>query len=174
MEVARRSAKTGCEKKGTIYQLTCKCGEYYIGESGKPLAERINEHGRAAEKPWMKSYRTSVWAKHSKEKHDGKALELSLEVLTTERNMARRKALEAIYINSKHPSLNVKEELTDFVADFGTSWQKGQTLIKNRGIDEGFLLSLFFFTCSVPLFLFSLYSSLKRLFVFILTPTSIM
>ncbi|EFO85149.1 hypothetical protein CRE_21475 [Caenorhabditis remanei] len=33
-----------CARRGVIYQIACSCGEIYIGESGRPLAERYNEH----------------------------------------------------------------------------------------------------------------------------------
>ncbi|PIC44323.1 hypothetical protein B9Z55_004727 [Caenorhabditis nigoni] len=112
--------KGGCEKKGVIYQINCECGEKYAGETGRPLAERFNDHARAAEKPGSKSYIATTWAKHSGEKHGGDPLNISLKILDMERNTVRRKILEGIYIKAKNPALNTKEELADLVADMGT------------------------------------------------------
>ncbi|PIC32476.1 hypothetical protein B9Z55_012791 [Caenorhabditis nigoni] len=107
----------GCEKKGVVYQIDCDCGEIYVGETGRPLADRFNEHARAAEKPDSKSYLATTWAKHSREKHGGRSLNISLKVLDMERNTVRRKILEGIHIKALNPTLNTKEELTDLVAN---------------------------------------------------------
>ncbi|EFO98822.1 hypothetical protein CRE_11646, partial [Caenorhabditis remanei] len=84
----------GCGKKGVIYRIDCDCGDFYIGETGRPLAERFNEHSRAAEKPGTPSYKTTIWSKHSFEKHQGSPLSLKLSILETERNTTRRRILE--------------------------------------------------------------------------------
>ncbi|EFO97466.1 hypothetical protein CRE_04478 [Caenorhabditis remanei] len=110
-----------CARRGVIYQIACSCGEIYIGESGRPLAERYNEHSRAAEKPDCKSYASTTWAKHSKEKHHGKPLNLELKVLDCEGDTVRRRILEGIHIKRFNPSLNTKEELTDMVENLGVT-----------------------------------------------------
>ena len=32
------------ERTGVIYKIKCKCGDFYIGETGRSLAIRIKEH----------------------------------------------------------------------------------------------------------------------------------
>ncbi|EFP08203.1 hypothetical protein CRE_04414, partial [Caenorhabditis remanei] len=115
------TGRGGCARKGAIYQITCECGEVYVGETGRPLSDRIDEHVRAANKPSLKSYSNTVWAKHSKSVHNGESLKLTIKVLTVERNTNKRRAVEATYINTLKPSLNTKEELTDMVTTFGIS-----------------------------------------------------
>uniref|UniRef100_A0A1I7T7V9 GIY-YIG domain-containing protein n=1 Tax=Caenorhabditis tropicalis TaxID=1561998 RepID=A0A1I7T7V9_9PELO len=109
-----------CNIKGAIYRLKCGCGEIYIGETGRPLAERINEHFRAAEKPLTQSYLNTTWSKHAKSHHNSDSLSLTLDIITTERNTTRRKALEATYIKDLDPKLNTKEEINELVNIFGT------------------------------------------------------
>lgn len=109
-----------CNLKGAIYRLTCSCGSEYVGESGRPLAERINEHCRAAEKPMVPSYRTPTWSKHAVVAHNGEPLTLLLRILEVERNTWTRRILEGIYIKAINPTLNTKEELPDMIADLGT------------------------------------------------------
>jgi hypothetical protein len=108
-----------CTLKGGIYRIECDCGSFYIGESGRPLAERVNEHYRAAEKPNTPSYKTSTWSQHSVEVHKGEPLELSLSLLSIERDTRKRRIMEGIFIKSQNPDLNTKEELTDMVAVLG-------------------------------------------------------
>ena len=35
------------EKKGVVYKVNCSCGNTYIGETGRTLYVRLNEHRRA-------------------------------------------------------------------------------------------------------------------------------
>jgi predicted GIY-YIG superfamily endonuclease len=108
-----------CAKKGAIYRLDCDCGSFYIGETGRPLADRINEHSRAAEKPKTSSYKNTVWAKHSLESHNGDSLNISMKILGIERDTWKRRILEGIYIKTYNPDLNTKEEITDLVSEMG-------------------------------------------------------
>ena len=33
--------------KGVVYRIACECGRVYVGETGRALKQRINEHKRA-------------------------------------------------------------------------------------------------------------------------------
>ncbi|CAI5442684.1 unnamed protein product [Caenorhabditis angaria] len=109
-----------CNTKGVIYQITCKCGEFYVGETGRTFESRFAEHRRACEKPLTKSYSNSVWAKHSMEKHKGEALIIDVDILDVENNTSRRKILEGILIKHLSPTLNCKEELSEMISKIGT------------------------------------------------------
>ncbi|EYB99268.1 hypothetical protein Y032_0123g1109 [Ancylostoma ceylanicum] len=55
-----------CHLRGTVYMITCSnCGQRYIGETGRPLRERLNEHRRALTSP--QSYPTNSFSKHRTE-----------------------------------------------------------------------------------------------------------
>ncbi|CAI5443815.1 unnamed protein product [Caenorhabditis angaria] len=109
-----------CNVKGVIYKITCDCGEFYIGETGRPFESRFAEHRRACNKPMTKSYSSSVWAKHSKEKHGGEALVIDVDILEVERNTNIRKIREGVLIKHHNSSLNNKEELSDMITRLGT------------------------------------------------------
>uniref|UniRef100_A0A1I7T7W0 Uncharacterized protein n=1 Tax=Caenorhabditis tropicalis TaxID=1561998 RepID=A0A1I7T7W0_9PELO len=90
---------------------------------------RIMQHKRsyippevwiAAEKPLTQSYLNTTWSKHAKSHHNSDSLSLTLDIITTERNTTRRKALEATYIKDLDPKLNTKEEINELVNIFGT------------------------------------------------------
>ena len=34
------------KQDGVVYRIPCECGKVYIGETGKPIQERIKEHDR--------------------------------------------------------------------------------------------------------------------------------
>jgi hypothetical protein len=40
-----------CVLQGVVYKIICQCEQFYIGETGHPLHERITEHVRAFKNP---------------------------------------------------------------------------------------------------------------------------
>ena len=97
-----------CLLKGVIYKLNCKeCGESYIGETGRPLRERIMEH--AADIRHRRT-RNGPWAHHCREFHEGKEVDFTVEILQIERSIQLRKIKEAILIKKLNPKINTKEK----------------------------------------------------------------
>ena len=96
-----------CMCRGTVYLITCKmCGEEYIGETGRPLCLRINEHLDGM----RKSRVSTPLGAHRKLSHRDMAFEISISVLSKETNIAARKAIEACWISCRCPKLNRKGE----------------------------------------------------------------
>ena len=53
-KVKRRTAML--EKRGVVYAFDCDCGKSYIGETGRTLEERMNEHKGAIRRMMKKSH----------------------------------------------------------------------------------------------------------------------
>ncbi|EYC29326.1 hypothetical protein Y032_0006g2917 [Ancylostoma ceylanicum] len=103
-----------CHLRGTVYMITCtKCGQRYIGETGRPLRERLNEHRRAFASP--QSYPTNSFSKHRTAMHTRESLPL-LEVTVLHRYLehpVERKIMEAREIKRHHPEINSRDELAE-------------------------------------------------------------
>ncbi|EYC22806.1 hypothetical protein Y032_0016g2961 [Ancylostoma ceylanicum] len=103
-----------CHLRGTVYMITCtKCGQRYIGETGRPLRERLNEHRRAFVSP--QSYPTNSIFKHRTAMHTREFLPL-LEVTVFHRHLehpVERKIMEAREIKRHHPEVNSRDELAE-------------------------------------------------------------
>lgn len=93
--------------KGVVYQIPCKCGHVYIGETGRNLKLRLTEHKRAVK---------------NKDPNNGLAVHVSItnhtilwqnaEVLTIEPNWSKRKVREALYIKRTKDTLNLDQGYT--------------------------------------------------------------
>eukprot|EP00116_Pleurobrachia_bachei_P017134 sb/3477396/ len=81
----------------------------YIGESYRPIHDRLSEHLRAAGRP--SSYPNNAMGQHYLQVHPSQPADISLTILGIEKKTVRRKALEAVLITSHTPSLNDKLEL---------------------------------------------------------------
>ena len=111
VNVNRNSTKSNEIKtqSGVVYKVDCKdCNKYYIGETGRTIQTRMNEHekGITSEKEKM-----SGLSQHIKQTgHQAKFNDV--KVLYKENNFAKRKFKEAIAIK-KHKCnlLNKKEEI---------------------------------------------------------------
>lgn len=95
-----------CHTSGVVYQLTCAlCGKTYIGETGRTVRLRYNEHLRDAKN----QRRDSPWGEHFLTEHgntqpDPKSITAEiLQVCRTERD---RKIAESLHIRCHRPSLN--------------------------------------------------------------------
>jgi len=87
--------------KEVIYRIPCECGTKYVGETGRPLQVRVNEHKRNWEK--MKREReegkdmdnvSSLLAAHAVEKNH-KVQWDGVKILAKETNVKKRKIHEA-------------------------------------------------------------------------------
>ena len=106
------SDKYDCRIKGVVYRVKCElCQEFYVGETARPIHDRMLEHRRAAINPTSTSYQNNAFATHYKETHEGSTPILSLEILKS--NLSRtiqRKISEADFIQQLKPTLNNKKE----------------------------------------------------------------
>ncbi|EYC24156.1 hypothetical protein Y032_0014g2356 [Ancylostoma ceylanicum] len=103
-----------CHLRGTVYMITCsKCGQRYIGETGRPLKERLNEHRRSLACP--QSYPTNCFSKHRTTMHTREPPPL-IHVAVLHRHLEHpleRKIMEAREIKRHHPEINGRDELTE-------------------------------------------------------------
>ena len=96
-----------CAVAGVVYQIEClACHAIYIGETGRLLSVRVNEHLASKRRQSL----VSPLGRHRKEDHSGTDFEISCTILAFEDNIASRKALEALWIMARDPSMNNKNE----------------------------------------------------------------
>ena len=84
-------------KSGVVYEATCmNCNKIYIGETGRPLERRMEEHRKLTS--------SAIYEHTTSTGHimDWK----NVKVLASEQNETRRKVKEAIWIRKKRPDLN--------------------------------------------------------------------
>ena len=107
--------KTGdCAKFGIVYEIEClDCHATYIGETGRQLSVRVNEHLASKRRASM----ASPLGKHRKVDHNGNDYNIRCIILGYESRIAARKALEAAYILSREPKLNEKNEQLSITSD---------------------------------------------------------
>ncbi|EYC38018.1 hypothetical protein Y032_0749g2033 [Ancylostoma ceylanicum] len=103
-----------CHLRGTVYLIRCGgCGHRYIGESGRPLRKRLDEHRRALARPQaypnnsFSRHRTTVHTRDSTPEFEVVVLHRHLE------NLLHRKIMEAREIKRFQPEINNKEELVE-------------------------------------------------------------
>ena len=89
------------QKTGVIYEIPCRCGQVYIGETCKTLIDRMKEHKR----PVQKIDTNNSLAVHVKETLHDISWE-NAKVLQKEQHKIRRKIKEAILIQ-KTPCMNM-------------------------------------------------------------------
>ncbi|EYC12226.1 hypothetical protein Y032_0048g1675 [Ancylostoma ceylanicum] len=103
-----------CHLRGTVYLIKCRgCGHRYIGESGRPLRKRLDEHRRAFERP--QSYPNNSFSRHRTTVHTrDSAPEFEVVVLHRHiENTLHRKIMEAREIKRHQPEINNREELAE-------------------------------------------------------------
>ena len=98
----KQAPTTSPDPKGVIYNINCSCGENYIGETGRPLAKRIEEHKASVRKADQKS----AISEHLLENPNHRINWDDITKLTTRTTTIERKLTEAIYIKRLKPKLN--------------------------------------------------------------------
>ena len=100
---------------GTIYRLDCECSNFYIGETSRPLWERVAEHLRAFKNPTAPSYKNYALARHrNTTNHTNEDLpSIRVTILAQARRSVDRKIAEASLILELKPPLNEKDEMED-------------------------------------------------------------
>ena len=96
-----------CHSSGVVYQLTCElCHKIYIGETGRPVRLRYNEHLRDAKN----QRQDSPWGDHFRREHPRCRPEpkhIAATILQVCNSDSRdRKIAEALWIRRHHPELN--------------------------------------------------------------------
>ena len=95
-----------CCQKGVVYELLChKCGESYIGETGRTLETRVAEHCADARKGSL-----TPWGQHYQRKHRSLAVGQvvsKVKILARESDRASRKLREAVEIKARKPAINM-------------------------------------------------------------------
>ena len=86
------------------------CNNRYIGETGRPLYERYNEHWRSANNPTCKSYENLSIAKHYTEQHLNATPNFRIDIIERASSTKNLKIKEARHILTKKPEINDKNE----------------------------------------------------------------
>ena len=97
-----------------IIKFSLKCSALYVGETGRTLSVRMKEHLASKRRKSL----VSPLGKHRVEAHGGDDFDVKCTILTYEREIAARKALEAFWISAKNPEMNNKNECLSITADF--------------------------------------------------------
>ena len=100
-----------CLVSGSVYKIECECGDFYIGETGRPLYMRIQEHLRSCRNPSCPSYVDKLLAKQRVASHASRMPSLKVKILESCRDKTQRKILEAFQIKKQHPPINSREEM---------------------------------------------------------------
>ena len=103
-----------CTKTGVVYQIEClDCHAIYIGETGRPLRVRLNEHLASKRRQSL----VSPLGKHRREDHDGVDFNVMCIILACEKEISARKALEAGWILTRNPRMNSRNEQISVMSD---------------------------------------------------------
>ena len=57
-----KDAVDPAKQDGVVYRIPCECGKVYIGETGRPMQDRIEEHDRDI---WLARTETSAVSEHA-------------------------------------------------------------------------------------------------------------
>ncbi|EYC04549.1 hypothetical protein Y032_0087g2074 [Ancylostoma ceylanicum] len=107
--------RTGdCAKTGVIYGIEClACHAQYIGETGRPLYVRVNEHLASKKRESL----ITPLGKHRKEDHGGADFNVKCTILALEAQTSARKTLEAFWICKRNPRMNSRNEHLAITSD---------------------------------------------------------
>ena len=95
-----------CLQRNAVYQLTCNnCGQQYIGSTTRFIHDRVREHINK-ENSYVKKHI------HSCQNKDNKGIEVKL--VMSKHDPANLRIYEAFYIRKYKPTLNSREECTEF------------------------------------------------------------
>ena len=91
------------DPSGVVYHIPCECGDSYIGETSRPLQNRIKEHQSSVQKKDSKS----AISDHIKTNPDHSILWNNIRIIEANRTDYKiRKLLEAINIKRHNPPMN--------------------------------------------------------------------
>ncbi|EYC03675.1 hypothetical protein Y032_0092g2556 [Ancylostoma ceylanicum] len=103
-----------CAKTGVIYEIEClACRAQYIGETGRPLSVRMNEHMASKKRESL----ITPLGKHRKEDHGGIDFDVKCTILAYEERSSARKTLEAFWICKRNPRMNSRNEHLAITSD---------------------------------------------------------
>ncbi|EYC37951.1 hypothetical protein Y032_0755g2082 [Ancylostoma ceylanicum] len=103
-----------CGKAGVIYEIECSvCHARYIGETGRPLCVRVNEHLASKKRESL----VTPLGKHRREAHGGNHFSVKCKILAYEAQTSARKALEAFWITARNPDMNSRNEHLAITSD---------------------------------------------------------
>ena len=105
------------EIKPCVYQIPCRCGKKYIGQTRRKLATRISEHQRDIRND---NHAGSAFVDHLFEPGEHAPLWNEATVIANERNLTRRLTKEALSIHVERPRTINRMEGTAF----STLWDK--------------------------------------------------
>ena len=104
-----------CAQRGVVYQLQClACRAVYIGETGRVLSVRINEHLAAKRRQSL----VSPLGRHRSEIHAGNDFDVQCTILAHEEEIGARKVLEAFWIRRRNPIMNNRNECLSITDEF--------------------------------------------------------
>ncbi|VDL62846.1 unnamed protein product, partial [Nippostrongylus brasiliensis] len=96
-----------CMVAGVVYLIKCTvCNGEYIGETGRPLGERVKEHLGTLRRCDI----SEPLGEHRLRCHDGATKEVAVAILSRESEISARKTVEALWIAERNPTINRKEE----------------------------------------------------------------
>ncbi|KAK6742395.1 hypothetical protein RB195_009952 [Necator americanus] len=90
------------------------CNATYVGETGRNLGVRINEHMAGKRR---KSLITPL-GRHRHEAHNGNDYDVKFVILAHETEISARKTLEAFWILKSNPSMNNGNECLSITNEF--------------------------------------------------------
>lgn len=94
-------------EKGLIYSIKCECGDEYIGETSKELAERVKQHKYSIRTCDLNNGIAAHSINCSK-----RILWEEAEILDWEANWYPRKIKESLWIQRNEPKMNLKPGFT--------------------------------------------------------------
>ncbi|XP_065192460.1 uncharacterized protein LOC135823546 [Sycon ciliatum] len=106
--VACTAGAVDCTRRNVVYHLECRCGDDYVGETGRSVATRSREHNDNA----RNEVRGKALGEHYRIFHADEPLSLgqtgfaNVCVLATEPDRARRRIREAVKIRDMEPNIN--------------------------------------------------------------------
>ena len=100
-------ANTGlCLRRNAVYQLTCNsCDQQYIGSTTRFIHDRVREH--------LNNDNSSV-KKHISSCQNNDHKGINIKIIMSENDPANLRLYEAFYIRKYKPTLNSREECTEF------------------------------------------------------------
>ena len=131
--VRPKDAVDPAKQDGVVYRIPCECGKVYIGETGRPMQDRIKEHDRDIR---LARTETSVI---SEQAHNTGHKPLWNEVKLIDRNpyYYTRRVKEAIHIRLHPDNINrdsgIKKTRNVDVHDQKTQQQESRATADRRG-----------------------------------------